>query len=515
MNELVVRRVPRVHPKTLLGKNRRDNIVIQMYHKWVPIEEIMKYNNLSVTTIHAILRKYNIPKRGFLSKAIENEIMKMYLANVPLKEIEKKFGISDSTIHRIRRDFKILGRGKLETIAIQKNKDKIIELYQSGLTTAQVGKRLKMPEVTVLQNLKNWGIPRRTYIKVDPVRLLKLYKMGASPKELAATFGVSSSDIYKHLVEKFGIHHTKKVKFKLEEDNLLRYTYGTRGLSVPIVTKILNKTRIRAAKLSDTIVRRRIKELNIKQGNYIEVTNDELNSLLGMIKTNLSLEEVSEKLQIPTVTITKIWQQYGKGKRIPREKKHFSKTEVDEQARRIRFARLQTRATVEDIAKTLGISTSQVARVIREYKIPYVKKVFNAAVRGRIKELYDSNMHYRDIAKKLGLKTESVRTECRRMGLPSIGKPWGKKYPANVVTFQNNLIKKYYLKPYYFSIHTLSKRLGLDRTTIKDRLQKMRIPVRGMLESRRVGKIKLGKARSKTLQLSPHERRFLNANRRK
>lgn len=55
---------------------------------------------------------------------------------------------------------------------------------------------------------------------------------------------------------------------------------------------------------------------------------------------------------------------------------------------------------------------------------------------------------------------------------------------------QDDFIRKYYQKPYLQSIGELSYLLKVDKTTIRNRLEKMNIPIRSNLEGKRLRWVK-------------------------
>jgi hypothetical protein len=153
--------------------------------------------------------------------------------------------------------------------------------------------------------------------------------------------------------------------------------------------------------------------------------------------------------------------------------------------------RLEKR-TVSEMASTLNVSTSVVGRIIHDYKIPIVNRVFDDVTRQKIKDLYKQDVHPADIARLLGLKEKSVESEIRRMGILNLNKPWNIKhhqYSPEETSHQDYLIQKYYDAPYYKSIFSLAKALNMDKDTIRGRLIKLGFRIRSNAEGKALRKV--------------------------
>jgi len=335
---------------------------------------------------------------------------------------------------------------KIKSKILLDNKDEIIRYYRDkNWTAARVAKKFNLGESTINLKLKEWGIPAHNYTKAIPMTVKKLYDQGLTPHEIAKTLDVDSGTIYKVLVSHFGIHHTKKVSFSVQEDFVIR-SLNSRGLSIPLIISELNRQFPNRPR-TYPVVYARIQELGLSHTAAIRKSSDRAN-------------------------------------------KHYSPAEIAHFVESIRPMRSKG-ISIDSMAKTLNVSKSLIARLIQEYKIPRVNKVFNDEVKSKIAELYRQGLHYDDIANRLGLKSESVRQEVSRIGFNKFLSPFSKSFTPEQIQKQEEYIRKYYQAPYFYSMGYLAKVINLDKTTIRARLEKMGIPVRNREAISHIGSINL------------------------
>jgi transcriptional regulator with XRE-family HTH domain/AraC-like DNA-binding protein/predicted transcriptional regulator len=452
-----------------------------------------------------------------------------------LSQMADKLGVDSSTLSNKIRDWgcPLRGHFKPKTHVILKNKNNIIELYtrkENPLTTQQIADKIGIAGCTIQLRLKEWGIPARNYEKATPSEVKRLYDLELTPEEIAERLDVDSGTVYKVLVTKFGIHHTKKNSLTVKELRILKYLYGSRRLAVPQVTRIMRKRFRRLKDVSETIIRARIKETpGLRLSVEPDLTDEELMHAFGLLSEKKSFKEIGDEIEISPIKVQKELNKFKsvryptqksltdhvKEKIIYLRKKKLSNFKIaiivkstptvifsflrskevpapntysEEQklifVNQIRELRKDPKNTVLGISKIMNVSNSMVARLIRDYKIPKVKRVFNPEVQAKIRELYLKETHYSDIAKKLNLKTESVRQEIGRMGLKVIYKPFAREYSPRATAYQNNLIRIMYGSPYYFSMFKIADIIQIDKTTVKARLIKLKIPIRSADQAR-------------------------------
>jgi DNA-binding CsgD family transcriptional regulator len=477
----------------------------------------------------------------------------IYLYKVKKYSLSSIANILKLSLGRIRLYFKSWGvevetKIKRKTRIIEENKNKIIELYtrkDNPLTTKQIADKIGLADCTIQLRLKEWGIKARDYQKAKPDKVKKLYDFGYSPEQIAKQLDVHAGSIYKVLVDKFGIHHTKKKEFTKEQLEFFKYLYFNRCLELPQIIRIM-KNKFKSLKdFSYLVFYSRLNEIkdlspeSKESRQYISrLSNQELKEAFDYLKDKKTITWIADKLELRpevvrselmTFKLVKYKTQksltpevkekiielrslgYPPGlialivkstknvvnsflkssnikiqdNKLTEDKKEYFVKEI-KRLRKVPF-------TVKEIAKKLNTNTTLVARLIQEYNIPRVKKVFNPDVQSKIKQLYLKDHHYSEIAKKLNLKPESVRQEVRRMGLLVKYKPYAREYSKRAQRYQNRLIRIMYNEPYWLSTIKIADILKLDKTTVRARLKRMGIPVRNAKQARLVKK-KLKKA---------------------
>lgn len=426
---------------------------------------------------------------------------------------------------------------------IAKNKDRIIEWYtrsDNPLSAEQIGDRLNVAGCTIQLALKRWGIKSRDYHKAKPKEVLRYYNMGWTPEEIAETLDTDSGTIYKVLKNILGIRYTKKIKLTSKQWSDLHY-YLRRGMSHTLISELLNE-KYNTKKFTPNIVLGRMREKGLKKMKVNDVNNEELIRIIQLSKKGHTPKEIAKKVVVPWVLVSRIinnysmpknrgWKQLqNEGEIVDKirdlrqkgylysqishmlsigqsllsdlvakhklqglgRKKRYTQEEINKYAKRIREMREGPgpALTINQISQRLNIPTTAVQRIIKQFNIPHAGRLFTDELRQKVKQMFLDGKHYNEIAKKLDLKQESVRQELHRMGISKRNTPWDKTYDAATIKKQNEYIKKHYLQPHYYSIFQIAKDLGLDKTTVKDRLQKMGVRIRSAAEQREIKKMK-------------------------
>jgi transposase-like protein len=359
-----------------------------------------------------------------------------------VERMAKKLGVTAPQILNALRNWGVerkRGFYRKKTEIINNNKQQIIDLYTNKKwTTAMIAKKFKLADCTVQLKLKEWGVPARSYTKAIPCKVKALYDQGLSPEEIGEKLKVNTSSVYKTLVNKFGIKHTKKVQFNLTEDLAIKQLIN-QGLSVPLARKRFNQRFNRT--VTDAVFRRRMDELSIKAN-------------------------------------PKIRKQPRRGNKAytPEQKERF--------LQQIRTLRMKG-TPLKKIAAQIGISVALVQRIIKENDIPRVNRVYTPEVRNKVEALYDQGFHYKDIADKLGLVEDSVRQELTRMGVPRFTSKWNRRFTIGQENIQNENIRRLYKRPFYASMTRIADLLRIDKTTVKARLKEMGIPIKSTKELKR------------------------------
>ena len=511
------------------------DLIIKDFKAGMPVTKLAEKYGVNYKTLSNYLVDWGVksaPKTE-IDDSKDWVISKYKEGKISVERMAKQLGVKPCSVSNALRAWGVpRNRGffREKSVVIKTNKDKIIDLYKSGWTSAKIAKKFGLADCTVQLKLKEWGVPARSYVKVDPLLVEKKLIQGFSIEEIADQLGVMPSAVYKTRVNKLGISSSNRVELSKLDANMVKRLYAFHGLNVAQIFRVMKKRKMLKNVLSDAVIRRFVTENSLKQAKISDVSLDDLNNILGLSNSGLSPLEISDSLFIPVDVVVANLVKFKKRTpgRISKENEDgfvevvkdmrskglsstvisnatgltrsqisglvkkfniggggkiykYSKRELDALADKIRVLRRE-KLTVNEIAAKLKVSSATVGRVIRDYSIPGSNKVFDDDVKRKIKDLFLKDVHYVDIAKRLGLKSESVRQEISRMGFSRRDKPWNIKhqvYSEEEQRVQNEFFRKYYLAPYFFSIKSLSDKSGLDKTTIKNRLKKMGIRIRG------------------------------------
>lgn len=129
------------------------------------------------------------------------QIKLMLEAGVPRYKIQQLLDISVSTLQR---DLAALGakrnRKSSQAETIQERRDKILELKQRGLSNNQIRQELDIKQNTLARDITALIASGRlkNSKKVDSDEIIRLYKSGVAPKEIAARLDVTLVTVYKY-----------------------------------------------------------------------------------------------------------------------------------------------------------------------------------------------------------------------------------------------------------------------------------------------------------------------------
>lgn len=168
---------------------------------------------------------------------MEQQIVDLYNSGIGSPEIARKLKISRNTVMRVleKYNIKIRNFSKL-TPEIEKQ---IVDLYKSGESARKIGNRLQVSHGTVLNTLKKHNIPRRES-KVTPEmekQIIDLYKSGEiSSNQIAREFELTNKTVLrvlkKHNVpinsrsDAGALGHTNRYKDLLRQYHSTRYITG-------------------------------------------------------------------------------------------------------------------------------------------------------------------------------------------------------------------------------------------------------------------------------------------------
>lgn len=158
-------------------------------------------------------------------KLDQDKIVARYNNGEGTTSIAKDYNCNSGSIYLfLRDDIGIQMKNPIKNYGKAKqNKDKMISLWNSGLSTKQIAKNINMGSATVLRTLKAWNIDtsRGCTKRDDPVchhteEIIKLYNSGTNMQQLAEKYHTNSGVIYE-LLKKNNIKTRKCNKYTFDQ----------------------------------------------------------------------------------------------------------------------------------------------------------------------------------------------------------------------------------------------------------------------------------------------------------
>lgn len=101
----------------------------------------------------------------------KNEVIRRYLNGEMVADLKDEYGVCDTVIYQLLRDTHNVKHGFDIRFATQEQKEKIKELYLSGMSSPKIGKLFGCTHKPILAILKEFGIER------DQKKLVRKYKL--------------------------------------------------------------------------------------------------------------------------------------------------------------------------------------------------------------------------------------------------------------------------------------------------------------------------------------------------
>ncbi len=151
-----------------LPREERDKLVVELYQKGVPVEEIAEKACINRATIYSILRRHGIqPSRKTrrsreLTPEEEKKLVEEYLSGIPVQELMEKYGLSATKLYNILSKYGVPRRAPRRSHSHRRitpeEVEEIRKLYEQGASVYEIAKRLKRPISTVYAVLKRLGL---------------------------------------------------------------------------------------------------------------------------------------------------------------------------------------------------------------------------------------------------------------------------------------------------------------------------------------------------------------------
>ena len=425
----------------------RAKKIVELWNSGLSIDEISNQLGISKSTIDKTLsqaRKQGLIIRDRIKKVdIESEkrdkkIVELWNLGFSRAEISNQLGISkgtiDNTLSKARKQgLKIRDgiKNGIRKIRSEERAKKIVELWNSGLSRAEISNQLGISKSTIdktLSKAREQGLTIRDGIKERHIKseeiaekIVELWNSGLSIDEISNRLEIKKTTVYRKLytAKKQGLEvRDEKIsrQIKIEERFKKIIELWNLGLSR---TEISNQLRISKAIIDNTLSKARKQGLKIRDGikcSISHIESEEISKkIIELWNSGSSKTDISKQFGIKESTVYQI---------LYRAKKQGIEVRNETNVRYIR-ARERTKKIVElwnsgssktDISKQFGIKESTVYHILytvkkQGFEVRNEKNLNHIRGEERVKkivELWNSGMTEEEIAKKLGLTIGTI-----------------------------------------------------------------------------------------------------------
>ena len=203
-------------PKTTNKVNDKKEEIISLFEAGMTVTNIGKELNISYSSVNKALKKwgYEVERRSSWAPLLEENKDKIFAQieeGLSCVKIAKDYGCHATSILDFLKRY-----GKSSTFKrseryglVPKNKDKIIELWNSGLKCTQISKELDLQYTGIVDSLKKWGYDtskhcsaKKDHIPVSKRtnEILELYK-NHTVSDISNKLGYADCSIKKILIK--------------------------------------------------------------------------------------------------------------------------------------------------------------------------------------------------------------------------------------------------------------------------------------------------------------------------
>ena len=258
----------------------------------------------------------------------------------------------------------------------EENKGKILELYNQGIETKEIAKRLNMAVATIYRYIKDLKEEGKIEKKDIKNRIEELYNSGIKIKEMAKALDVSIGTINRYAKElreegKVQIRiqgRTSERSLKKEESKEKTLELYNQGIKIEEIAKKLN--------VSDSTVYIYVKELkekgrvqerkSVSKGSAKKEEKKE--KTLELYNQGIEIEEIAKSLNVTVVTINTYINELKEKGRVQIRKSVRNRSAKKEANKEKTLELYNQGIEIEEIAKRLDMAVVTIYRYIKELK---------------------------------------------------------------------------------------------------------------------------------------------------
>lgn len=301
--------------------------ILELYNQGINVEKIATKLNLSSSTVYRTIRKLNkegriqsINKKGRKKKTLE-----LYNLGLETKEISKRLNVTVESINtyikELREEGKIQQRER-KNVAKEENKKKILELYNQGLYIKEIANEVYLAETTVNRYIKELkeegkiqqGKRKNVAKEKNKEKILELYNLGMKRKEIAEKLNISVGTIQKYKIELVQEGKLQIIDKKKERKEKVIELYN-QGIDSKEIAKRLEVSVVTInTYISELIEAGKIQQRKRKRKSIAKEENKK--KILKLYNQGLDVKEIADELYLVKPTVYKYIKELKEERRI-------------------------------------------------------------------------------------------------------------------------------------------------------------------------------------------------------
>ena len=146
----------------------------------------------------------NISTQKKDKEKFKERLIQLYESGVSMENMAKELGITRGTVGRYVKIFELPNRRAVTHKVI--DKEKFIEMYDSGATLKSIGNEFGVTPTTIRAYVKRFGLQMRRSNKLklndeDKAKIIRMYEAGCSMSFIANEFGVDLSTVRAYVIK--------------------------------------------------------------------------------------------------------------------------------------------------------------------------------------------------------------------------------------------------------------------------------------------------------------------------
>lgn len=317
-------------------------------------------------------QKQTLPTISFkrnVSDITANQIIQLIKSGKTVKQISAELGIALDTYYKLLKRYNIsYNKQKLSDKLSNISRENFSALLQQGLLVSEICEKLKITPNAYYKLLEHFDLKSPIKILKDKNKsitaqqLEEKIKSGLSVKQIVQSLEITEN-IYFSLLKKFKIQTPYK-KAKMYYDSISQEQFVDLLASGKSYQEILNELQITPNIYSSLLAKFGIKtKQNFQKEKIASITKEQIETL---IKDNKSAKEISQILNIPERTYSRLLAKFGIVTENMINRNHIASIDA-----RTLQKLVDEKLSPDEICKRLDINNSIFYKLLKRLKINY------------------------------------------------------------------------------------------------------------------------------------------------